>query len=384
MIEPIIKESLDLLRESIKIYSPSGSEEEIAKFYKKFLEKQGFQIHPSDVGNVVATKGSGKPLLLLSSHIDTIPSEIPFHEDDKFIYGRGAVDCKPSWVSMLYSAGIYDWNALFKKFNDSGTIILCGVVKEEDSRVGIESFFRMGFKPDMAIFGEPTGFDRICYAYRGRIWIKVSCLTDQGHASSSWNYRNAAEVILEFWNRIKKLGVTYPKPLSNREELDHFNEITITLTTINAGDLGNSTPCKSTADIDIRIPPTLNITDFTEKIKNIRSDVEMDFGIKLNLTFESQIKGVETDTNSALINALRWAIFNASGSKSKLLKKTGTTFMNSIIEHYNIPTVVYGPGDPRLEHTNEEKISKEDFITTLKIYSLFFEKLFELWSKNNR
>lgn len=377
------KNALDFLKKSIKIYSPSGSEKNIADFYTNFLKHQGFQIHPSDVGNVIATKGSGKPIILLSSHIDTIPNEIPFREDEKFIYGRGAVDCKPSWVSMLYSAGIYDWNGLFQKFKNSGTIILCGVVKEEDSRIGIESFFNMDFNPDMAIFGEPTGYDRICYAYRGRIWIKVSCITDQGHASSSWNYCSSAEVILEFWSRIKKLGITYPKPILNVDESDHFNEITITLTTINAGELGNSTPCKCTADIDIRIPPTLNIVEFSEKIKRIGFDIEKEFDVKLNLNFESQIKGVETDTNSLLINALRWAIFKVTGAKSKLLKKTGTTFMNSIVEHYNIPTIVYGPGDPRLEHTNEERISKEEFLNTIKIYSFFFEKVFELWNKKN-
>jgi LysW-gamma-L-lysine carboxypeptidase len=375
------KESMDLLKASLKIYSPSGSEKEIAKFYTKFLEKQGFQIHPSEVGNVIGTKGSGKPVLFLSSHIDTIPPELPFKEENKFIYARGAVDCKSSWVSMLYSAGLYDWNGLFKKFNNSGTIILCGVVKEEDSRIGIESFFKTKFKPDLAIFGEPTGFDRICYAYRGRIWIKVGCITDQGHASSSWNYCSSAEVVLEFWNRIKQLGVSYPKPIPNEEESDHFNEITITLTTINAGELGNSTPCKCNADIDIRIPPSIDIKEFSDKIKQVKINVEKDFGVNLDLIFESQIKGVETNTNSPLINALRWAIFKVSGTKGKLLKKTGTTFMNSIEDHYKIPTIVYGPGDPRLEHTQDEKISKEEYFTSIQIYKLFYDKVFELWNK---
>ena len=104
------EEGKDFLKKCIEFYSPSGSEKDFSEFLSEFLCKADFKVRFDNAGNLIAEKGSGKPLLLLMSHMDTIPGELPVEEKDGKIYGRGAVDCKPSLAAMVYSISKYDFS----------------------------------------------------------------------------------------------------------------------------------------------------------------------------------------------------------------------------------------------------------------------------------
>jgi LysW-gamma-L-lysine carboxypeptidase len=380
-------EELKFLKKILQIESPSGKEKEIANFYSEFLKSKGFTIVPSKIGNVIATKGAGNPTLLLASHIDTIAGELNFRETSNAFFARGAVDCKPSWASMLFSAASYDWDGLFKSLNNNGRVILLGVVQEEISQDGMKEFFTYDYKPTAAIFAEPGKNTRICNAYRGRIHFKSECQFPQGHAASSWNYYNAIEVMVEFWENLKKIGKTYIIPIeTTQDENDskHFDETTLTLTKMNGGKLSNATPAHCEIEVDIRIPLSVKKDDCVQKIKDIQKLIEQKFKIKIKTTFSSVMDAKETNVDAPLVNALRWGIFKVLNEKPKILKKTGSNFFNLIAEHYNIPVITYGPGDSRLEHTDDEFISKAEYIETIEVYRTFFSKYFELENKNNK
>ena len=51
--------------------------------------------------------------------------------------------------------------------------------------------------------------------------------------------------------------------------------------------------------------------------------------------------------------------------------------------HFGIPSITYGPGDPKLEHTDNEFIELEEFYKSIEIYSKFFSKFFEIYQKSN-
>lgn len=374
---------LDFLRKILKTYTPSGQESKLSGFYRDFLKKNGFNVHASSIGNVIGVKGSGSPVLLMASHLDTVPPELPFVEDDLNIYARGAVDCKSAWSSMLYSAAKFDWEGLFEETGGTGTIIILGVVEEEISTRGIKAFFRQNYKPDYIIFGEPTKNNRICYAYRGRIWFKADMVASRGHASSAWNYLNPIHPMLTFWNLVRGLGRNYEKPIKDNEK-KHFHETTITLTQIHAGDLGNSTPERCSIAVDIRIPSETSIKSIVKSINDYKNQIENEYGKKVALEFKSKIPAVVTNPNNPLVSALRWSIFKTTREKAILLKKTGTTFMNIIYDHYKVPTVVYGPGDPKLEHSEKEFISKEEYLESINIYDRFFPKLFKMASRKRK
>ena len=74
----------------------------------------------------------GRPAVVLSTHMDTVPPFIPSHEDDQYIYGRGACDAKGIIAAMIAAA---------EKLIENGTrnFGLLFVVGEERNSAGAES-----------------------------------------------------------------------------------------------------------------------------------------------------------------------------------------------------------------------------------------------------
>ena len=253
----------EFLKKCIEIYSPSGEEKEYSEFLADFLKKHDFIVRFDKVGNLIAEKGSGKPKLLLVSHMDTIPGELPVIEKDGKIYGRGAVDCKSSLAAMVYSISQYN----FKQEN-AGKIIFSGIIREEDSLIGIEEFMNSNIQPDYAIFGEPTNINQICIGYKGRICLGFRVLSESGHVASSWLHVNAIEVCLEIWKMVKgacwHLTENYCK---KSVKTKYYNQIIPNLTVISGGHLTNCIPSESVIQVDIRFPPSINSEKILSEIR---------------------------------------------------------------------------------------------------------------------
>jgi LysW-gamma-L-lysine carboxypeptidase len=69
--------AVDLLTRIVKIYSPSGKEEEISLFLADEMTKLGFRVHRDKIGNVIGEVGEGSPVILLCGHMDTVEGIIP-------------------------------------------------------------------------------------------------------------------------------------------------------------------------------------------------------------------------------------------------------------------------------------------------------------------
>jgi LysW-gamma-L-lysine carboxypeptidase len=373
-------DAVKFLKKCLEIYSPSGKEEKYSQFLAKFLSSHNFKVKFDSIGNLIAEKGIGVPTLLLSSHMDTIPGELPIREENGILFGRGAVDCKSSLAAMVYSISKYNFN--------KGKIIFAGIVQEESSLLGIKEFIKSNIKPDFAIFGEPTKIDQLCIGYKGRLCIKYSVSTEMGHVASSWLYVNAIEICLKIWNIIKKsckkLTEKFCKHSNNTE---YFNQIIPNLTVISGGDLTNCIPSNAFIQIDIRFPPSINSQEILEVLENKITNIiqnfqkKMDLKITVRRDISSQVEGFEIKGTDIITSALRWAVFKTINKKPKLIKKTGTTFINEIGSHFKIPSITYGPGDPKLEHTDIEHIEIEEYLNSIEIYNKFFFKFFELYQK---
>ncbi|MGI0060271.1 MAG: M20/M25/M40 family metallo-hydrolase, partial [Nitrosotalea sp.] len=80
--------SVKVLEKALRLYTPSLSEKPLAEFLADKCDDFGFEdIHIDDVGNLIATKGSGYPRIMLCGHMDTVPGKIKVRNEDGFIYG---------------------------------------------------------------------------------------------------------------------------------------------------------------------------------------------------------------------------------------------------------------------------------------------------------
>ena len=359
--------NVKLLKDIIDIYSPTGHEYEISKFIKEYIEELGFKnVKMDKVNNVYGEIGSGNPRILLCGHIDTVPEKIQVKEKNGEIYGRGSSDAKAPLASMLIAAS----NLSRDKFN--GKIIFAGVVDEEGSGNGIQQLLKDEIKEDYAIFGEPSGIDKITIGYKGRLGIEIECNTKSVHASAPWLSENSIDKITEVWREIKQ----YVK--KNFQE-SKYNSISSSITKIHGGETSNVTPENAKITLDFRIPHEMKIEEVIMNVEDIISKFnKKNPSTRTNLKIIDEVKPFEINKDSKLLRALIRSILKIRGKRPKLVKKTGTGDMNTLGNQLEIPVLTYGPGYPHLSHTVNECVNIEEYLESIKIYEETIKELTRL------
>lgn len=350
--------AIELLKRALEIYTPSRSEAQLANLIKeKCLDDLGFEkVNIDSVGNVIATKGNGTPRILLCGHMDTVPGQIPVRIDSGFLFGRGASDAKAPLISMLLACS---------EFKQRGTIIFAGVVDEEGNATGIKELVKNNLSIDYAIFGEPSGINRITISYKGRIALKLTCdVLDSAHASAPWLSKNSIEEVFEVWKLLSaEISAKYDKT-DNKS-----NSVSLSLTEISGGSSHNVTPQKCKVTIDIRVPNGVKCLEILNHLDtSIRNISEMR-KVKITYRIEDMTEAFEADHSSPLVRALSLSILDVCKVRSVLLRKTGTGDMNVLGNSLNIPVVTYGPGEPHVSHSKDEKVEIQSYLTSIEIYN---------------
>ena len=97
-------EARELLVKLVRIPSVTDNERPCARQLASFFERHDREVWLDDVGNVRAPADDA---VLLTSHIDTVPGDIPVRverDDGEVLWGRGSVDAKGSLASMAAAA----------------------------------------------------------------------------------------------------------------------------------------------------------------------------------------------------------------------------------------------------------------------------------------
>ncbi len=363
--------AVDLLTRMIKIYSPSGKEEKISLFLSNELEKIGFRVHTDEVGNVIGEIGEGSPIVLLCGHMDTVEGEIPVKLEDGKLYGRGAVDAKGPLAAMIVAA------SNFVDGGFDGKILVVGVVDEEKGGTGIQHFVEEGIEPDYAIFGEPSGLEKVVFGYKGILTVKVIVETPSGHSAAPWLFENAIEKAMEFWKQISRLHLREEK-LKSR-----FYSITSCLTGIKGGNSSASfIPSHCEILVQLRIPPQLTPDQVFGEVKR-KIDRYKSTNPKVTVTLEKVdvAKAFEADRRSVIVRALAWGIRKTTLNYASFSRKTGTGDMNVLGNELKIPVVTYGPGDSKLDHTPYEHIEIQEYLDSIEVLRKALTKLPDLVKK---
>jgi LysW-gamma-L-lysine carboxypeptidase len=357
--------AVDLLTRMLNIYSPSGNEEQISLFLADEMTKLGFRVHRDQVGNVIGEIGEGSPVVLLCGHMDTVEGEIPIRFEDGKLYGRGSVDAKGPLAAMIVAA------SNFAEGNFPGKILVVGVVDEEGSGKGIQHFVEEGIQPDFAIFGEPSGLEKVVFGYKGILTVKVTVETPSGHSAAPWLFDNAIEKAMDFWKQINKLHLREEK-LKSR-----FYSITSCLTGIKGGNTSASfIPSYCEILVQLRIPPQLTPEQVFEEVKR-KIDRYKATNPKVTVAIEKVdvAKAFEADRRSVIVRALAWGIRKTTLNYASFSRKTGTGDMNVLGNTLKIPVVTYGPGDSRLDHTPNEHIDIQEYLDSIQVLKKTLTKL---------
>lgn len=356
---------VDLLTEMLRLYSPSGEEANIAEYLAGELKKNKFEVTTDKIGNVIGTRGSGSPTLLLCGHMDTVPGEIKVKLEGDHLYGRGAVDAKAPLASMIVGAS--------RIHEPKGKIILACLVDEEGHGKGVKQLIEDEIQTDYAIFGEPSRTWNVTIGYKGSLHLQLKCNTLTGHSSAPWLSDNAIEKTFEIWRKIRE------KHFQEENVESRFYSITSCLTKISGGESSSMIPSESIAEIDMRTPPQLSPESIFNRLNKLVEEFNDEAkDTKIELRCLGSVPAYESDKRSILVRSLTYAIRKYSEKAPTLLRKTGTGDMNELGVTKNIPMVSYGPGDSHLDHTDKENISLSEYQDAIKVYQEAIPRLFHL------
>lgn len=369
------------LRDMVRIPSESCDEEKVVARIAEEMKKVGFdKVEIDPMGNVLGSIGSGKHIIAMDAHIDTVgvgnidnwefdPYE--GYEDDETIGGRGTSDQEGGMASMVYAGKIIKDLDLAGEY----TLVVVGSVQEEDCDGLCWQYIikELGLKPDFVVSTEPTD-GGIYRGQRGRMEIRVDVAGISSHGSAPERGDNA----------IFKMG----KILG---ELEGLHERLITDDFLGKGSLTVSeifytSPSRcAVADgcsisIDRRLtagedgPYAIKQIEELPAVKAAKAKVSMynyDRPAYTGLVyptecyFPSWVLPEEHEVTKATVDTYK----NLFGKEPHVDKWTFSTNGVSIMGLLGIPCVGFGPGREAEAHAPNEKTWKADLVRCAAFYA---------------
>ena len=332
MSEPIT-ELFELTKTLVNFESVTGHEKSCSDFLSGYLQSRGFQteLQPVTEGRANVFARLGKPDVVLSTHMDTVPPHIPAGEDDEFLYGRGSCDAKGILASQLMAAlglkasGLENFGLLF-------------VVGEETLSDGARKANASPAGSKFIINGEPTE-NRLAVATKGNLRVDIRANGKMAHSAYPDLGESAIEKILDILADVRKV----PLPAD-----PVMGCATMNIGFIEGGHAPNVIPDSASAEILFRtVCPSTELCRQLEKIFEGRCQYEF---VRDTLPIRMEpIGGFETDVvaySTDLPNLTRWG-----------------------------RPLLLGPGTIHVAHTDHECVRKRDLIRAVDLYSRLVREL---------
>ena len=374
---------IKFLREIIAIPSISGKENEVIKRMQREMEILGYdKIWTDPFGNLIGQIGSGKRIIAIDGHCDTVDvgnpdnwKSDPFTGDliDRIIYGRGASDQKGGLASAIYAGKIIKEIGIPE---DVTLLVVASVLEEVYEGLCWQYIINESkIVPESVILTEPTNLE-IKIGQRGRMELKVETEGISCHGSAPERGENAIYKMSEIISDIKLLNNKLVKqPV--------FGKGSITIT-----DIRSTAPCLcAVADscsihLDRRLTTgeTLesSINEITDllSVNNSKAKVFVpEYEIK---TYTGQVYNAKAYYPIWLLEKEHPLVRTAmDANKSQFHKEpiVGTWIFstNGVVTKgiYDIPTIGYGPGKEEHAHTADDQVNIKDLTIAAEFYSAF-------------
>jgi [amino group carrier protein]-lysine/ornithine hydrolase len=339
--EPVTESGIELLEEMVSIPSVSTQERELGQWLVTRLRGMGFAARRDEAGNVVAFWGSGPREVLLLGHMDTVPGFIPVRREGQRLFGRGAVDAKGPLAAAITAVARQPAGA-----NCRFTII--GAVEEEGSSRGARHLVNRR-APDQLVILEPSGWDAVTLGYKGSLKLRYRLSQPMGHGAGP--NESAADRAIAFVRKVQDYAgaPTLPSPRGGGV-LEAFERLDVRILRFHADHDGFRDTAAMT--VGFRLPPNFDVPALQKQLETWAETAE--------LRFEYADAAVRAEKNTPVVRAFLKGIRDTGGTP-RFKMKTGTSDMNILAPVWGCPTLAYGPGDSKLDHTPDEAMDLEDF-----------------------
>lgn len=231
---------MDLLafaRDLIDIDSTTGLEAEAGAWLAASLRAMGYTVTeqrlPRGCANVLATVGP--PVVVLSTHFDTVPPHFPSRVENGRLYGRGACDAKGILAAQVAAA---------ERFRARGDrrVGLLFVVGEERGSDGAELANTAPPGSRFLINGEPTD-SRVASATRGVLRLELTARGRAAHSAAPEAGESAIDKLIDALVRLRGMALPFDS---------EFGPTFYNIGTIDGGVAPNVIPAEASAELLFR------------------------------------------------------------------------------------------------------------------------------------
>jgi len=373
------EEVVTLARKLITIPSdPEKGTVQIVDFLSGYLSQEGLAVEKQRVQgdkhwNLLCwfPRQHKRPRLLLNGHLDTVAvgaASLKGTVLEGKLYGRGAADMKGAVAAMVMALVALHRAQIPLQYG----VLFTGVAGEEIGGLGTKAFLEAGGHAEMAIVGEPTNL-RLVTAHKGVEWIQIVVEGRSAHASCPQKGVNAiswaakAVQALEQWAERRKTDKRHPL----------LGPPTLNVGTIRGGAAPNVVPDRCLIQLDYRWLPSETVEELLSEIEDLitqvfKEDPRLCFNIsRMRETLHS--KPLETPLNHPLVSIVQAVLADAGLPSEPQGAPYGTDA--AWLAGFGIPTVVWGPGDIRQAHSEDEYI---DLNQVWKATTLYVDAIMRL------
>lgn len=395
------KEKLKLLSDIVEINSVNDNEIKVATYLKDLFEAHHINAEIDVIegkrANLIATIGSGSPVVAISGHMDVVSEGDqndwdypPFQmtEKDNRLYGRGTSDMKSGLMALAIAM-------IELKENDAlphGTIKFMATAGEEKEQLGSAQLYKKGYmnNVDALIIAEPSETN-IVYAHKGSMDYKITSKGKAAHSSVPVVGFNAIKPLIQFiqdidteYDRISKelnsekldfshLIKRIQSQLQQENNLDEeevervISGLVISNTILHGGNQVNSVPDTATAEFNIRTIPEFDNEKVKSLFKTYLEEVNKQGG-QLEEDLYLDLDPVLTTGDNPLIKIGQRVAKQIFGEDIVASPTVGVTDASNLLrdkdEHFSF--LMFGPGTA--PHQINEYVEKEKYLRFIDYY----------------
>ncbi len=394
--------AVEFLQKMIAIPSVTGDEAAIQRFVADYMEGIGLEVdmwetdweelkkhpgyRPVDRGyegrpNIVATRkgaGGGRSLLL-NGHTDVIPvgngegwTDDPWSAKikDGRIYGRGSCDMKSGVASHILAVQFLKEAGIELK----GDVMINVVIDEEVSGHGTLDTVIRGYKADAGISGETSdlGVQPACI---GRIWFQIDVQGKPAGIQQRYLGISAIDLGNKIVKAVQELEDHRVATVKHPLYPSALDSLPCIIGSFQAGNYPSAFPASAVLKGSIGTVPGEDHEGVKQSLRDKIAEVAAQDEWMKDHPPVVRFVGYDAEASEIpvghpIVDLVSKNYTEITGKAPVISGRQGaadTRFLNS---YGNTPTVIFGPGSTAVMHANDEYVSIDDYITSIKVMAL--------------
>jgi acetylornithine deacetylase len=394
--------AITFLQDMIRIPSVTGDEAAIQRFLSDYMHKIGLEVdmwetdweklkqhpgyRPVNRGyegrpNIVATlKGTGGGRsLLLNGHTDVIPvgdgagwSDDPWSASIKGdrIYGRGSCDMKSGVASHILAVEFLKQLGLTPK----GDVLINVVIDEEVSGHGTLDTVIRGYKADAGISGETSDL-AVQPACIGRIWFEIEIHGKPAGIQKRYEGISGIDLGNKVAAAVADLEKTRVATVKHPLYPNALDSLPCIVGSFSAGNYPSAFPATCLLKGSIGTVPGEDHEGVKQSlVDQIHRAAQADPWMKLHppkvrfVGYDAQASEIPRD--HSIVHTVSKSYKEITGKDPVISGRQGAADTRFLNLYADTPTVIFGPGSTAVMHSDDEYVSIDDYITSIKVMAL--------------